>query len=614
MGFGKCQSALYHQAMSNFSLSVWRLGRPHYVAFALALVLLLWFSGQWAWQRSVARAEQDAKPALTRFVAHLSAELGRYRVLPALFAHRDVLRNALVDGNNPARIDLANRHLETLNHISGASAVYLMDTRGLTIAASNWLSSDSFVGKNFSFRPYFQDALNGEQGRYYALGTTSLARGYYFSAPLRYAAEVVGVVVVKMELDGIEGEWSGKAHEFLVTDPDGVVFIATRPDWLYRSERPMSDGQKEALRRSRRYPGKRFNPIPLSREEPTEPVPVPTQVNFQGERFLQWATWDDEAHWRVTILTDTQAVEREVVRFLLLEILLLTLLASLLQLGWQRRRRQQELLRLEYQAKQKLERQVATRTQALTREVEERRRTEEVLRETRDELVQAAKLAVLGQLSASLSHELNNPLSAIRSYADNARHFLQREQFEQVDGNLGRIGELTERMAKLSAQLKMFARKSETRLERMAVQPAVLAAVDLVRPQAKRYRVTIKLSLPEEPLMVQANLIQLEQVLVNLLTNALQAVAEVEKPSVWIIATQKSERVCLVVKDNGVGIDKAQLSQLFEPFFTTRQSGLGLGLSISRQIMQSMKGDIHGCNRSQRGAKFLLTLPVLEDG
>ena len=209
------------------------------VGFLIVVGVALWISGQLLWRQGVSELKASSEQQLDRFVSHLQGQLGRFEFVPKLLAKNHLLLDVLKDPSNSARVDLANHYLEEIDTITGAADTYLMNREGLTLAASNWQSERPFVGSNFNFRPYFQEALLGRLGRYFALGTTSMQRGYYFAYPIRHAAEVIGVIVLKMDLAGIEKRWSGKDEQFLVTDTDGVVFITTRPGWLYRTVEPL---------------------------------------------------------------------------------------------------------------------------------------------------------------------------------------------------------------------------------------------------------------------------------------------------------------------------------------------------------------------------------------
>jgi two-component system C4-dicarboxylate transport sensor histidine kinase DctB len=295
-------------------------------------------------------------------------------------------------------------------------------------------------------------------------------------------------------------------------------------------------------------------------------------------------------------------------------------------IGWQRLRlrREREAFaererRTLARVRDELEDSVARRTrdltasnQQLSAEIDERRRAETNLRQTQDELIQAAKLAVLGQLAAGINHELNQPLAAIRAYSENARRFIELSRLEQADTNLEQIIELTHRMADISAQLRQFSRKSSERHERITVQSCVEYALRLFQSRLHDGQIHLVKHLPEASMWVTGDLVRLEQVIVNLISNALQAVQLTAAPTLSITLDAQHGHACLRVADNGPGIAEAHLPHVFEPFFTTKApgAGLGLGLSISARIMEDLGGKLSVANRPEGGAEFTLTLPL----
>jgi len=291
-------------------------------------------------------------------------------------------------------------------------------------------------------------------------------------------------------------------------------------------------------------------------------------------------------------------------------ILILALLISFLI--WQRLKRQFERENFQQEAQRQLEHQVTVRTTDLTHEIDERKRTEKRLRETQNELIQTAKLAVLGQMSASISHELNNPLAAIQSYTDNARKFLNIKKFTEVDENLCRIVRLTERMSKISSQLKFFSRKSSQSMEIVTIQRVVVSAIEIVSHQYKNNNSTIKIQSQIPDLKTRADIIQLEQILINLINNAMQAIEKQNNGEVIIHIERLNQWALIHVDDNGQGIELKNIEKIFDPFFTTKKTGLGLGLSISARIMDIMNGKLSVCNLPTGGARFTISLLVEE--
>lgn len=581
--------------------------------FSVYCVLSL-FASIWLWQYSYQQLTTSSQQQLTLFSRHLESQLERFAYLPQILSRQSLMIVALKNAKNSAQRDIINRHLEATNQIIGASDTYVLDTEGTTIASSNWSLKTSFIGKNFAFRPYFQQAMKGQQGNYFAIGSTSGKRGYYYSYPVQYAGEVIGVVVVKMDISSIEKDWSEKSLHFLVTDPHGIVFISTQPKWLFQSLGRLSPTLKKEINQGMRYLGKEIHTLPFEGEFSRSPSLI--RVSMNGELAKDYLVLSKEyakAGWNVRVFVSTKSITYRVVILLVMLTLLFILLYLVLVLIRQRQTRHDEQQRLQAKAKQQLEFQVMQRTSALHAEIDERQKAELALKNTQKELIQAAKLVVLGQLSASISHELNNPLAAIRSYADNALLFLERGKIESVTGNLQRITHLTERMARISAQLKAFARKSDGIMSIIALQPVLLASFELIKPQLKASQVTLEVHFPANIIYVKAEPIQLEQILVNLLSNAIQAMQESNLKNIEVTLLSSAKTAVVEVIDTGPGIAESDIRQLFEPFFTTKETGLGLGLSISQQIISSMQGKLWATNTPDSGAKFSISLPLQQN-
>lgn len=572
--------------------------------FLYCLTLIV--SANWLWQFSYQQLQTQNQQQLDRFSRHLESQLGHYAYIPQLLSHQEIVIKALQLADNSAQLELTNRHLDNVNSIIGASDTYLLDAQGTTIAASNWFTDTTFIGNNFSFRPYFQDAKQGKQGRYFALGSTSGKRGYYFSFPVVYAAEVIGVIVVKMDLSSIEKDWTGKEQLFLVTDDNNVVFISSEKRWLFQSLSPLSETKKESILKSRRYLNQPIEALSTVGNL----VQNAQLLSIQNKRYLSLINRSSGEGWNIRVLAPITPILFNVSMLILFISLLYMLLYLIVTLFQQKQNQHKKQVLAEIKAKQQLEFTVMQRTSALQAEIAERHKAESALRSTQKELIQSAKLALLGQLSASISHELNNPLAAIRSYAENAILFLQRDKLEQVDSNLSRIVLLTERMAKISEQLKSFARKSDGELQEISLQPVIVAAHELLKPQFKASQTTLKMDIPTPPINVKAEPIQLEQIIVNLLSNAMQAMQNSTQKLIEIKLYAEKNQAIIQVLDRGTGIDKEHLAHLFEPFFTTKETGLGLGLSISQQIISNMQGELSARNRYSQGAVFSISLPI----
>ncbi|KOP58661.1 MULTISPECIES: sensor histidine kinase [Pseudomonas syringae group] len=541
------------------------------------------------------------RQTLDLYVANLLGTLHRYETLPQILGNLPALRGALADPKDAATLEKANHLLSDITRQTGADVMYLMDANGLTLAASNSEHKDSFIGRNFSFRPYFIDALAGRTGRFFGLGTTSAKRGYFFAGPVSDGERVIGVLVVKVDLDHTETLWGKTPEQLLLTDQSGVVILTSNPEWRFRATRDLTDDEKKAIVSIQSYPTR--DPRPLRIDE---------------NAWLTQTQAIDETGWNVNILAPRALLDRQVRTVVAIGGAALLVLMLLLGLMMQRRRHYLDRIAFEAKARRELEMRVIERTSdleglnsRLRQEVLEREQAQQELVQAQDELVQTSKLTALGTMSASISHELNQPLAAIRSYAENAEVLLDHQRTEEARGNLKLISELTGRMASIIAHLRAFARRDRHAPESVALQPALDDALALLAKRRRAMEVELIRDLPDATLWVQAGETRLRQVLGNLLANALDALTEKGPPRrLWISAEQTAQGVNLYIRDNGPGFSEEALARAREPFFTTktRTQGLGLGLAICDTLMRALGGELLFANHPSGGAVLTLRL------
>ncbi|QFQ78127.1 sensor histidine kinase [Vibrio harveyi] len=576
--------------------------------------LCAFIGGHWVWSHSYQSLLDKHQSQLERFSSHIQNKLDKYAHIPHLLSKDEPLVEALLNSENSAQLEITNRYLESVNGVIEAADTYLIDKWGTTIAASNWRKERSFVGRNFAFRPYFKQAITGQRSQYYALGSTSGKRGYYYSYPIVYAGGVLGVVVVKMDLSKIEDNWQQPNSVFVASDPNGIVFMSSRNDWLFKSLQPLEEPTAAEVWASRQYLNTTIDSLGFVGDMSLAHTEAKQGYPYNKGTLVVSSLPLENLKLTIRVLSPKQSVIWFTMGYLLVLTLVFTVLFLVGQLIYHRQQRHRQIERIQQEANQKLEYQVMARTAELQAEIAQRIETEQTLRVTQDELVQAAKLAVLGQMSASISHELNNPLAAIRSFAENGKLFLHKEKYERTEDNLTRISALTDRMANISQQLRSFAKKtSGNELAQTHLLPVIASAKELMKPAFKSARVTLNTKLIEQDVEVQINTIQLEQVLVNLLTNAIEATKGQENKQVHLSIEKdiQAELVWIYVDDNGTGLGEFTFSQLCEPFLTTKQNGLGLGLSISQQILAGMNGILSAQNREQGGARFSICLPLI---
>ncbi|MDK4712798.1 sensor histidine kinase [Rhizobium sp. CNPSo 4039] len=550
-------------------------------------------------------------------VALLRAVLERPRALPLLLADDQQVRDALADKHIDDVVAL-DRKLESLVSGTSASVLYVTGKDGVAMASSNWREPLSFVGNDYSFRDYFRKAMETGTAEHYALGTVSNRPGLYISRRVGDVGSALGVVVVKMEFDQLEADWSETGRPAYVTDERGVVLITSLPSWRFMTTAPLARQEADAIRKSLQFGAAPLSSLPVSHAEKVGPDATIVRAILPGSsaaEYLRLTVAIPSTPWQLGYLIPTdQAIASSVreTRFLTSTVLLpiLALAAFLL------RRRDVSAMQIAVSriAREELERRVLERTDDLSQardrleaEIADHRATEAKLQGVQQDLVQANRLAILGQVAAGVAHEINQPVATIRAYAENANVFLDRQQTEPVKENLSAIAALTERIGTITEELKAFARKGRTAPEPVDLRSVIEGAVILLRSRFAGRLDALKIELPPTGLGVVGTRIRLEQVLINLFQNALEALEGRDRAKVEVSVHETSDEVEIVVSDNGPGIPAAILESLFTPFNTSKEKGLGLGLVISKDIVVDYGGRID-VESNDSGTRFTVHL------
>lgn len=568
------------------------------------LLLLLWPIAHFSERYFTTELTQRQQQTLDLYVAHLQGTLGRFEVLPQILGHLPVVRLALLQPEDSRTLSHASQLLEQTRLTTGADVIYLLNEQGVTLAASNWESPVSFIGKDFSFRPYFRQAKAGQLGRFFGLGTTSGKRGYYFASAVASQADGArGVIVVKVDLDGSEPRWGNTPEQLIVSDQHGVVILSSNALWRFQSLGPLSSGDLAEIADERPYP-----------------TVTPSRLNLDWTDFTYQQRYLPALNWTVSILTDQHSIDEQVNSVLAIAVVTLLALALLVEVLMQRRRHYLAHIALQEQVTQELEQRVEQRTQdlrqlndRLKQEVLERQQAQDERLRMQDELVQAGKLSALGTMAATIGHELNQPLAAIRNYADNTLVFLEQQRLPEARRNLQQIATLTARMSGLIAQLRAYPRRERDAAVSVELEHALHEALSLLEVRTHSLSIQVHLELPNEPVWVQAGVARLQQVLLNLLNNALDAIEAYPDSSrqLWIhLQNALEDGVQLCIHDSGSGLNAEALRRAGEPFFTTKRHGrgLGLGLAICQNIVTSLHGSLRLGNHPHGGAQAILEL------
>ena len=569
---------------------------------AAAIVVVSW-GVPFVTLRFMNEASLQANSALRLAVSALSGQLKRYEPLPALIADHDNIKELVSRPDDPQLREAANLYLKEINALLRSSDIYVMTPDGDTIAASNYDGPKSFVGQNFSYRPYFQNAAEGQQARFYALGTTSAKRGYYFASPVMVGGRVLGVIVFKVDIDAIEASWRGGEYKIIVHDPEGIVFMSGSPAWLYSGIMPLTEERLQRTAASRRYSDAVLRELPVSRAQLAghELMTIDTAGNRQ--EYLVLSQFMSDADWTVSVLLDTRSVHSQARTTIVALLLFLSLAGLVAAVMIQRRARLKERMQSDIKAKAELERRVEERTADLER-------VNIQLRRTQADLVQAGKLAGLGQMSAALSHELNQPLAAAKTYAESAALLIERDRIDEAKDNLRRISNLIDRMASISRHLRNFARKPNEKLGAVALEDVLRDTLEIVLSRLASAHAELVVEMATPAPRVSAGSVRLQQVLVNIISNAADAVEALDDRRIHFSARIVDDRVAIEIRDHGPGVPPAIEERIFDPFFTTKKvgKGLGLGLSISYNIVKDFGGHLTVSNHPGGGAVFRIEL------
>ena len=626
----KCDPTIYRGAPPSLAVKPRLLRHLLLPPLILLLTIGLGFAGYRVSEHFGIRSlSENGERQLELHARTVESELGKYTYLPSLLELESSVSHLLADPTAQNRVTV-NQYLEGLNRRSRSRAIYVLDTTGRVMATSNWRDADSYLGEDLSFRAYFQDAVRGQPGRFYGIGSTSGEPGYYLAHGLEEQGKIIGVAVIKVRLEALEERWQRARLEAYVSDENGIIILSSDPTRRLKSVRPLTADTKEQLARSLQYYWWPLNELqPVEREHLAEGVETVTFAASSGlakdekeVSYLAQTRKLNDTPWEITLLTPLQDLRREAANQGMLVAVAFALLAFLL-IAWNERRKviatrlaAREALQ---EANNQLERKITERTahlrasnERLKGQIRERRQAEDTLRRAQDELVQAGKLAAIGQMSTSIAHELNQPLAALRTLSGNTIRFLQRGDLKVAADNLNTINNLVDRMGRITANLRSFARRGDDQGQ-ASLGKAVEATLQLLALRLEAAGVELQRDFSDVQLKIDQT--RLEQILVNLIGNALDAMQDQAAPKkLWLEGEPGDGKYRLRVRDNGPGIDPESRKHLFEPFFTTKpgEQGLGLGLTLSASLAAAAGGSLSVEFPATGGAAFVLLLPLLQ--
>ncbi|MFN3877553.1 MAG: ATP-binding protein [Brevundimonas sp.] len=582
----------------------------------LITAVIAFGAGEAARGDATAELARQADAAAALHAAVLRSELEKHRSLPVALAGDPDIADLLAAGPYAAG-DVVSKKLEGLASQTRAAAIYVIGVDGRTQAASNWRLPTSFVGADYSFRPYFINAMRDGQAEFFALGTVSRRPGLYLARRVDGPdARPLGVVVVKVEFNALEAEWRASGEPAFVVDPGGVVLITSVPDWRFRTTKALDAHRRRLTLTDQTLQPQALGPLPFSTPSGDHPRLVQTSVDGPRQTWMHAAVSTETPGWTLHLLSPTRgAIETAVMTARAFAGLVLVLLGGVIVLLLRRRQlalvrgRAEELARLELERRiDESTRELRDANAALNRQIEERRRAETARELLRDELVQASKLAALGQIVASVAHEINQPVAAIQTQAETAGVLLDRDEPQKARGALARIGDLTQRIGAITEGLRVFSRKSDPKIGVVRLEEAIHGALLLIRGRLDEGGVEL-IREGDADVTVRADQFRLEQVIVNLVKNAAEALEGRDRPRLMLKVIREGDRVRLIVSDNGPGVPPAVRAQLFTPFVTTRANGLGLGLVICRDLVAGFGGELDLIDEGE-GATFVATLRI----
>jgi two-component system sensor histidine kinase DctS len=691
----------------------------------LGTLVLISLAGRWAGQRELQAKISALQQAAQANTLGLIGIAERHGFLPYVAARHPDIAALLQRPGNTAMQGKVNHYLAALQQHTDAAALYVMSREGLTLAASNWATPDSFIGQNYQQRPYFTEALQGRRSYFYGVGLTTGAPGFFIAEPVAVQGQALGVIVVKVSLATVEQSWQQSPDPIMLMDSRRIVFLSSEPQWLYHSLQTLSAADLAYLRQHGQYGKVSTHPLlpwQIKHLQDAATYQIASTLNGKPRELLALETPVPGLGWTVTVTSDLRSVSQARQEALALASLtaVVMLLAALYwrlreqRFAEQRRARQELELRVKERTRQLEEAQAfrkamedalavgmqardpdgrivyvnrafcamvgysaaelleqlppypycqpderdsampperlvladavvphGTETRLRHRDGHEvqaliytaplinadgrtqgsmssivnitaQKNAENRQRSQERQLQRSARLASLGEMASTLAHELNQPLMAVSNFALAARALASQAQMTLLVTALDDIVEQSARASDIVKRVRGVINPRHGSYEACDIATVVEHALTLMRHELDLHKVSVSTALSANLPPVRANRVLLEQVLVNLLQNAMQALEDVSTTprQINIEASQMEHGIEVRVADNGPGIAPDHLDQVFAPFFSTRSEGLGLGLAICRTIIEAHGGHLRTKASAAGGAQFIFSLPL----
>ncbi|MEM6375888.1 MAG: ATP-binding protein [Pseudomonadota bacterium] len=521
---------------------------------------------------------------LALYSGNILSELRQNAIVPQLLARDPTLITALDSGD----FTQSSQRLISFNEELSAASLMLLDADGRIVAATD----RARIGESERAAPYFIDTLRSRDNVFTIVPEETGVFRFFYSRRIDSNGTLAGMIVVEVDLQKFEAAWAGISDAVLVTNSEGTIILTTEPRWRGLTE-------DEALERE-----PPSSSILRALQSTADWSSVPGNAYLDGEAVMRMDGRVAFQGWRIASFTTYASVRDRVNGFLALEIMVFAILLAAAFYFLNRK----TAVRMALFQRESAE--LRALNARLQREIAERLRVQENLAVAEQTIQQSSKLAVLGEMSAAVSHELNQPLAAMKTYLAGARLLLSRNRPDEALSSFQRIDDLIERMGAITKQLKSYARQDGFAFTPVNMGDAVNSALALMEPQLRQRKVDITRTLPEGDVWVMGDRVRIEQVVINLLRNAVDATQATDDPHIEVLLAA-GETASLTVRDNGTGI--ADIDNLFEPFYTTKQpgDGVGLGLAISSGIVNDLGGRLTARNASSGGAVFEMQLPVV---
>ncbi|WP_120501514.1 ATP-binding protein [Roseovarius sp. EL26] len=563
----------------------WRARAALLILVGIFIVIIL-VTNSLLTDRFTENTRNRAELRLALYSGNLLSELRQNAIVPQLLARDPTLISAL----STSDYSQSTQRLISFNEEIGAASLSLLDKDGRTVASTERNS----LGEIHRQSPYYIEAIRSKDTIFKVLQDETGLFRFFYSRAIKSQNTPAGVIVVEVDLQKYERAWAGISDAVVVTDSEGRVILATEPRWrgLTETDALAREPVSSAIQRAIQATADWSSLPPDAYVEGQGVMRIEGRVAFRG--------------WRIASFTTFASIREKVNGVLALEIMVFAILLAAAFYLLNRK------ITVRMALFQRESAELRALNARLQREIAERQRVQETLAVAEQTLAQSSKLAALGEMSAAVSHELNQPLAAMKIYLSGAKLLMERNRPEEAISSFQRIDDLIERMGAITKQLKSYARRAGDAFVPVNMGDALSSALAMMEPQLRQRKVNITRSEPDEPVIVMGDRLRIEQVIINLLRNAMDA-TQVTRDAEVDILLAAGETAVLTVRDNGHGIE--DIDNLFEPFYTTKQpgDGVGLGLAISSGIVNDLGGRLTARDAAQGGAVFEMQLPILPE-